>query len=432
MNRINNVYVTLKGFLENEAPKIQTMGDPSIQLPLATARSDMSRLNDELLVLKRNPGLQSSLTVDDVNSIEANMGYLQKKWRLSANSIVEPFQTARKGFLGLFSDWFSSEPFQNQMDISGEEFEEEVEEEVEREEESNIDPPANEDNPISLNDLKDLSSRIAVETVRLNSSGSTDPLIKGRISTLTEIKNRVDDMVSQVEQGYKKIEDVPLTKSDIATFLPLMANLNNPVPQILNSTGMNPVLQNLFQTYSGGDMGGAKDAMAMFDKYASMLLNNMSWEFNVNYMGKAEQDATKQDADSIASLASLLQGSTVLEFDEAPDSSYGGQMQALTRAMSSPGTVASSTSSKATPTQNLDNLPTPYDWKPRTTQICQQIAARGMTPSEFGCVDPESVSENFSWRGNAKMVCSRLTTLYDPSVPEACGCPPTGWPGWRA
>lgn len=417
-DRINNVYVTLQGFLQNEAPKFQSLGDSSVQLPLATARSDSNRLNDELLVLKRNPGLESSLTVGDINSIEANLGYLQKKWRLSTNSI-EPFQTAPKGILNYFSSWFS-EPFQNpdsESDVSGT-YVSDTEPEIK--------------SPATLNDLKDLSSRIAVETIRLNASGSTDPVIQGRVSRLTQIKNKVDDINDQVQKGYKKIEDVPLTQSDIATFLPIMSNLSSPVPQILNTTGMNPALQNLFQTYSGGDAEGAGAAQAMFDKYAGILLNNISWELNVSYTGQAEQDVSKQDAASIASLANLIQGSTVLEFDEAPDSSYEGQMQALTKAMAGPEGPGAKSTTKDSLSTPKNSLPTPYDWKPRATQICKQIAARGMTPADFGCVDPSSVSENFSWRGNAKMVCSRLTTLYDPSIPAACGCPPVGWPGWRA
>jgi hypothetical protein len=39
--------------------------------------------------------------------------------------------------------------------------------------------------------------------------------------------------------------------------------------------------------------------------------------------------------------------------------------------------------------------------------------------------------ESFSWRGYTKMVCNRVSTVYDSSVPELCGCPPADWPGWR-
>ena len=79
--RILNVETTLQGFLDNEAPHIQELSDPSIQLPLATARSDLVRLQNEVLVLKRNPGIDSTVTQGDVDEIEANLQYLQKKWR---------------------------------------------------------------------------------------------------------------------------------------------------------------------------------------------------------------------------------------------------------------------------------------------------------------------------------------------------------------
>jgi len=444
-NSINNAYVTLQGFLENEAPNIQSLGDPSVQLPLATARSDAHRLNDEILVLKRNPGLESSLTVQDVNAIEANLGYLQKKWRLSTNSVVEPFQAGPKNsFYSFFSGWFSKEPFQDVPEAEEEaveaeeeavEAEEEaVEEEEEAVEEEAVEATAVPDSmPITMNDLNNLSSRIGVEIVRLNASGSTDPVIQSRVNTLTEIKTKVDDIASQVQQGYKQIEEVPLTQSDISTFLPIMSNLNSPVPQILNTTGMNPVLQNLFQTYSGGDMDGSQLAMEMFDKYAGQLLNNISWDFNISYIGKAEQDIAKDEASSAKSLAQITMS------EMAPPSSFPGQFQSITQAMGGPGSAIFNQGPSRKPSSDTGypkppdpSRPSPYDWKKRTSHICQQVAARGMTPSDFGCVEPSSVSENFSWRGNAKMICNRIATLYDSSIPAACGCPPVSWPGWRA
>jgi hypothetical protein len=35
------------------------------------------------MVLKRNPGIDSSLTQADVDGVNANLDYLQRKWRLS-------------------------------------------------------------------------------------------------------------------------------------------------------------------------------------------------------------------------------------------------------------------------------------------------------------------------------------------------------------
>jgi hypothetical protein len=87
----------------------------------------------------------------------------------------------------------------------------------------------------------------------------------------------------------------------------------------------------------------------------------------------------------------------------------------------------------------LENQPTPagapakFDWKKKSAEICDEIRKRGLNPSDFGCMNPNKVvSQDYSWRGNARMVCTRLLTTPDPGLPEACGCPPLNWPGWRS
>ena len=88
--RMYSVYESLIGFFKTDAEGLRNIGDSSITLPMNTARSDIGRLRDELGAMDRNPGLQSTLTQDDVNDIEANLAYLQKKWRLSANAMGAP------------------------------------------------------------------------------------------------------------------------------------------------------------------------------------------------------------------------------------------------------------------------------------------------------------------------------------------------------
>ena len=74
-----------------------------------------------------------------------------------------------------------------------------------------------------------------------------------------------------------------------------------------------------------------------------------------------------------------------------------------------------------------------YDWKEKSAQICDSIRKHGLDPKDFGCMDPsKQVSPDYSWRGNARMVCTRLLTTPDPGLPETCGCPPLEWPGWRS
>jgi hypothetical protein len=410
---INNIYVTIQGFLKNEAPKITDLGDPTIQLPLNTARADARRLEDELAVLKRNPGLESSLTEEDLFGMQANVGYLQKKWRLSANNTVEGFDCGCKA-------WFTAtEGFEDAPAIV----------------------------PVTMEDLSGLSMKIGVEIVRLQASGTTDEITQGRIKTLTAIKSTVDDNISEVTKGNKKIEEVQLNKSDIDTFLPLMSNLNSPLPQLVKEAGVNPIVQSLFEKYAGGDAEGAKAAQAMFDKYAAHILKNVSMNINVKYTGEGEQEMAMNEL--MASVLTDKLGESCP--DDAPESSgHPGYFNSVVQDMGvtlpgsgvkpakgvMPGPLMLGTTMPEMPgAPAMPAKPSAepsFDWKGRAQQICDQVVGRGLDPSDFGCIkDQNSVSDGYSWRGNVKLVCSRLQTHSDPGVRESCGCPPVAWAGWR-
>jgi hypothetical protein len=83
-------------------------------------------------------------------------------------------------------------------------------------------------------------------------------------------------------------------------------------------------------------------------------------------------------------------------------------------------------------------FPTPktgdFDWKQRSSFICEQIRMRGMNPDDFGCsaaVQKEN-DPKFSYRGYTAMICSRLESTMDPGLPVSVGCPPASWPGWKS
>jgi hypothetical protein len=82
LKELKNTMETLDGFVGNEAPALASSSDPAVQLPLQTANSDLQRLKDEVSVINRNPGIEGMLTIGDLNGINANLAFLQKKWRL--------------------------------------------------------------------------------------------------------------------------------------------------------------------------------------------------------------------------------------------------------------------------------------------------------------------------------------------------------------
>jgi len=72
-----------------------------------------------------------------------------------------------------------------------------------------------------------------------------------------------------------------------------------------------------------------------------------------------------------------------------------------------------------------------FDWKERASHIGNQIRKRGLDSSSFGVHEPGiKVSKHYSWKGYAKMLCSRLEATMETGTAQACGCPPFDWKGW--
>jgi hypothetical protein len=450
--RIQSVLESLKGFFIREAPGLSKLGDPSVQLPLTTAKGDRGRLEDELAVLKRNPGLESSMTVEDINGVEANLGYLQKKWRLSANALSgaspmpggsqEGFQDAGEatsgpsGIVGWFTGLFSSE---EGVPGAAEGFQGTA--------------GSTTGSDMKLADLKDLSAKINVEIVRLSASGTTDANISARIDVLSTIKKTIDDLVREVELGRRAEKDIPIKKADVTKFLPAMSNLNSGIPELITGTGANPILNSLFSKYGAGDLSGAEVAQKMFEQYATDFMQNLSYDVNLRfkYTGEAEKGLARDYAQAMADAKFVAENSAGAAgpapagsagaadsmnpavnaayrgfFQNVIEDATGGKVESAEVGHGGTATGAASGSAEQQPLEK-------FNWKERSKQICEQVATRGYSPMEFGCMDdPDAVKrDGFSWRGYTRMVCARLGTIYEPGIPELCGCPPPTWLGWK-
>lgn len=392
--RLKNALETAKGFLNIEAVKLSEMSDPAIQLPLTTLRADVRRLKDEITVLERNPGIESTLTQSDLDGIEANLAYLQKKWRSSVNSLsgaVEGFASGQRA---------------------------------------------------SLSQLQDLLVKINVEINRLNASGTTDPTIQNRANTLKTIQVAVKGIVDKVNSNQLKEADITIMEDDYKTFLPLLSNPGSNLPDLLKNNNLSPTLASLFPAYQAGDISGAGMMQYMVDKYANTLFKGLSWDLRLNYAS----DRAKEMMDSKKQFAMAMAASSLNEQCSSTNASTGATGLTTSHTTSTAAPVTTSTpyrgefasrtgDSMAGPTPIVEASPGGpgrLDWKQRSKEICEAIRKRGYEPGDFGCMKPDtSVGDDFSYRGYTKMVCSRLRTIYDISAPETCGCPPLTWEGWR-
>ena len=248
--------------------------------------------------------------------------------------------------------------------------------------------------------------------------------------------------------------DIPIKFNDYTVFLRYVdindptTNMNNPLPHLLNATGASSALSNLFPFFFSGDISGAQMARELFDKYAKNLFTDVGYDVNVHLNKKSDTERKVAEEVAKALANGTLGKNSKLAFDNegdedggtngaAPNSTVTGMFNSIIQAItgqnpSQDSTAGSGSSSLKITTSSPPSAPGHFNWKDRSKEICDQINKRGLKAYDYGCLNnPEEVSENFSYRGYARMICARLETNYDPSIPGICGCPPPTWPGWR-
>jgi len=392
--RLLGVQTTLQSFLDQEASQISDLSDPAIVLPLTTARGDLTRLRNEVMVLRRNPGINSTLTQNDVDEIEANLAYLQRMWRLNVYNEVNDIEG------------FQVEGF----DVTS--------------------------NRASLNDLENLITRINSTVLVLSSSGTNDPVVQRRITILNEVKSNINNIITDVQSGRKTESEIPIKRDIYLNFLRNIDNTNSALPNLMDTSGG---LSDLFPK----DVSGSN----LFNYYANMLLKGLSWNINLNYTGDNEVEVSKSLANQFSSILSqsYLQGAAPMysglvddrgEFASVITDLQNGtnppKPTAPKPTVTTPKSSTPTTITTPTPSTPKSTAPVKFDWHERANFICESIKKREMNPEEFGCLKSDQyVSENFSWRGYARMICNRLATSYDSGLPELCGCPDSSWKGWR-
>lgn len=416
--RILKALDDVKGFLAFEAQEIQDKSDPSIQLPLATARGDFTRLESEARVLQRNPGLQPEMTELQIAEIEDNLAYLQRKVRLiGMNRPFGDYQwDAIASGIGK-GPTKKLEGFANPIQET----------------------PSESSDPATVDELTKFSARILAEMMRLRASGNTDPIIAARVGNLNEMKQQVDDVIKKVESGVILTSEIPIMKSDIDKALPVLGQPNEPLPQILKAAGLPSELASLLPSNITNDPNVSRQINDLVNKYADDFFKGTSAtvSFNVNYTAPRQVEF----ANAMAKVSSGNQ----TNISGVATSGFPNQAE-LNATSSAPAFMPKG--GNLLPGSGMpEALPAPeggirpvfppfniahFDWKQRAKEIEDQIRKRKLNPSDFGVMKPGTqVSPDFSWRGYAKSICTRLQATPDPDLPVACGCPPLDWRGWN-
>lgn len=371
--RLRGMLEDLKAFLAFQAPSLQDQCDPAIQLPLTTARADTKRIEDMVTVLNRNPGMESRITNRDLRGVQDNLNYLRDELRKLENN-------------GVVTEGFEGKQIPDKT-------------------------------PATLAELNEFDAKVLIEKTRIGASGTTDTVVQARIASLERIHQDISQIISQLQEGVIKSEDVPILKSDLDMALPILGDSSKPLPQQLVNSGLPPYILNLFPSgLSADDTSQLNAFRQILEKYGQKIFSSV-----VNVGHKILSNEFNNDESSSSRDASLM------SMNNSQLSQTGGSM-----------------SSESTPPpaleHNLRGLPgtntnvpeeSGFNWKERARTIGKRIAMRGLNPKDFGVIgDTEEVSIHYSWRGYTRMICSRLMNTMDPGLPEYCGCPPYNWNGW--
>ena len=400
--RILAVKEEIQAFFGFQVQSLEGSSDPSIQIPLTRARADLSELIDIQSVMERNPGLASRINNKQLDDIKSNVNYLQKSlYDLQAN--------------GLVKEGFKDAPSK---------------------------PSTKSSSRATIRDLQEFQIKLVVELKRLEASGTSDPLTKARISNLTIIKKDIDDTIMKIEKGFYKPETIPIFKSDIKKSLPLLGNLNKPLPKVLNKFNLPPAIASLFPGgLSPKDNEQAAQINNIVKGYMKQISEGVSWDVNLNlkYDNPNKYKQNSEPHPDYVSKGSYTQATGIPGLKNKGSLKVAGQR----KIKSTPNTKAplkyktNNTCTSGLPgSSNFRIFPDPVsgtlDWKKRSREIVSQIKKRGLKPEQFGAMNPNvEVSNEFSWRGYTRMLCARLNATTDPGLSVTVGCPAENWPGWR-
>ena len=395
--QIESLLETVKSFLAFEAQEISEKSDPAIQLPLQTARSDYQTLQSQSEVLNRNPGIPSTITLTNLNEISSNLAYLQDKVRLTG--AASTLQIPRYEFSG-------SEGFRNHTDVA------------------------------SKANLQEFIAKIQGEILRLSASGTNDPVIKSRVAGLTQMKSDVQTIIDQLDKGTLLPSEVPISKKDIDKALPVLGKPSEPLPQLIKTLGLPKGFANALPSTLQKDPQTMQQIRTLIDKYGEQLVNGVSASFSISYTSPndaksngacdaATRSKSTIDKSGFPSMADLNNVSNVKFMPT------GSKTRLVSNEIDAEDIV---TDPLAQRPMDAGRGPAHFDWMQRAKQIEDQVQKRGLQLSDYGinpAIKASDRSKDFSWKGYARMICTRLQADTDSGLPETCGCPPMDWPGWR-
>ncbi len=396
--------------------------------PYTNAKALLVRLAEEVHFLDANPGMPPTIMEKKILEGEATLGFLERQSRLVTMNEIDAYSRFQ-GTQGVVSsikkklEGFVSGSSKNKLKTRA-----------------------------SVQDIVNFNIRAWAEIQRLGSSGTNDPVTTARISAIQNIRQSMQRTLDDIQTKKLRPEDIPVYKEDIEGAFPAIGDPTQPIPKIIENSSLPPELVNLLPP--GASETDKLDTDKLVAHYINHILSSTSFsmQFGLDYTAPnkvriAEAAAMKAYAETgvlSSQLRDKFSDKETIAFareDTKPKlnvtftNTDGSQVESLVvgPANSAGAGAGAGKNNYKTADSTLAKFTPSLDWNARTRQICQQVRARGLDPKDFGCLgEGDEVSPSYSWRGHAKMVCSRLGSTPDPALPETCGCPPAAWGGWNS
>jgi hypothetical protein len=478
----------IRSFLVFEGANIASSSDPTVQLPLTQLRADSRKLQQEISVLQKNSGIQSSMTQQDLADMEGALTFLQRKVRLfqtagvvsNTGAWIEGFTSGSSNTNGVKTQATRADLIELQTKInaaitrlsSSGTTDSVITARIEdlqymfvavKEMITMLDngtwtdkdiPVYKEDISILLSyledqangektgstktvktratkaDLIELQTKIYAAILTLSSSGTTDPVIRTRVKHLQDMYVAVKDMITKLDNGIWTDEDIPVYKEDISGLLPYLANPATKLTDILSSDlGSGKELSPVEKQLSA--LVGEKNVSKVLNGILEKGTFNISMDLGYN-IPTSGSNKSKGARGIMYSKKMRLQPDGTMGSEDTSSKLTGSPLRETEAATASVySAYDTSTPGMDDRAQAKSNNPSGLDWKKRANSICEQVRLRGLDPLDFGCIAQGSLmSPAYSWRGHTKMICGRLSATTDPDLPRVSGCPPSEWKGW--
>jgi hypothetical protein len=223
---------------------------------------------------------------------------------------------------------------------------------------------------LTLDNMRNLKSRIEAEVKRLQDLRSQAASVTSRVNHLTQLAADLGDMISRIERNEMKLEDVPITPEAAEKFLENLRSNTDPVPPLVSSAGAVPAMMKM--ETPAAQIAPTIDGAAVGELMA--LSRNLKWSLDV----RLEHDPTLEHKERmIQQLGLIMKQLTNLSVSGAaiPADSYNvllAELRAIQQSLSAAGVSPSGPEFG-----NLSRLGTAYAREPTATAVPDhlQVAA---------------------------------------------------------